>query len=46
MLTFPQVPSALSLHDHRRNPALEFVRSLCDVLSFDPAAAEKVAAMR
>lgn len=45
-LTFPKVPSSLNSEDIRRNPALEFVRSLCYVLSLDAAASEEVAAMR
>lgn len=46
-LEFPNVPSALnSLGNQRRNPALEFVRSLCHVLSLDVTSTEEVAGMR
>lgn len=46
-LTFPRVPSALTtVTNGNRNPALEFVRSLCHVLSIDSASAEEVADMR
>lgn len=46
-LTFPNVPSALtSCSRHQRNPALEFVRSLCHVLSLDVTSSEEVAGMR
>ena len=45
-LVFPSVPSILNATDRHRNPALEFVRSLCHVLALDPAASEEVAGMR
>ncbi|CDF35655.1 unnamed protein product [Chondrus crispus] len=45
-LVFPSVPSILNATDRHRNPALEFVRSLCYVLGLDPAASEEVAGMR
>jgi len=46
-LQFPEVPTILSsTPQHRRSIALEFVRSLCHVLSLDQAGAEDVASMR
>lgn len=45
-LIFPNVPSVLEYKNNRRNPALEFVRTLCFVLSLDGAASEDVAGMR
>lgn len=45
-LTFPEVPSTFKFFNDRRNPALEFVRTLCHVLALDPAAAREVAGMR
>lgn len=45
-LVFPDVPSVFKFYDHRRNPALEFVRTMCHVLGLDSSAAEEVAGMR
>lgn len=45
VLQFPEVPSAYE-NNSRRDPALEFVRALCYVLSLDEAASEIVADLR
>jgi DNA polymerase elongation subunit (family B) len=47
LLQFPDVPTSLDIcANGRRNPALEFVRTLCHILSLDPASIEEVANLR
>ncbi len=46
-LQFPDVPTSLeSSVTHRRNPALEFVRTLCHIMSLDSACSEDVSNLR
>lgn len=46
-LTFPDVPTSIvSSATHRRNPALEFVRTLCHIMSLDAAGTEDVGNLR
>jgi hypothetical protein len=47
LLQFPEVPTALDESVHgARNPSLEFVRTLCHIMSLDRAAVEDVGDLR